>query len=1002
MSKRFAVVLLALLCGAAGVTLYSQRRSGAVAGPVPSAAGGSVSFRILLGVNDRTGANWDGTIAVSPGRITEIRGWRFGGADSADLKSWKVATRPSDGKKGKAGGVLENGVVVTADAGEDARFEVRLAQGTFSFQTRELPFGGPKEFLQGKVVVDRAPMITQLTESAEEQDFPAMAAAGDAVYVSFVEFRHGDRAAEARRTFEEEPKSFDFLTRPVGGDQVMLLEYSKSGKKWGAPVAVSAAKQDVMRSAVAVDGQKRVWVIWSANVNGNLDLYAKYRSGGTWSREIRVTTNEGTDVNPVAAVDAQGRVWVAWQGYRNGSLDVLVAAQNGDSLGAESVVSSSKQSDWDASIAAAGNGEIAVSWDTYDKGDYDVWVRRMKWEGGVRMQPGMGVAVSRNFEARSSIAYDAKNRLWVAYEASETQWGKDFGAYETTGVALYQNHNLKVKCLEGNRVMETAGSLDEALAGASTGALAARRRRAAEQAAGKAMPNPELVKLRQPSATPQPPPMPMNSFPRLAADGDGGVYLSYRATTAARGPMGTTWMQEVARLRGDRWEGPITIPETDYWLDNRAAMAMIAPGHLMLVSGTDHRMSASRARRRAAAAGDAAAMIQADLIAAELAFGVAPAAQLKAASGVGVAAPDPSVAAERDQVSLMRNYRANVAGAGLQLMRGEFHRHTEMSGDGGRDGPLIDAYRYMIDAAYMDWGGCCDHDNGGGREYSWWLQQKLTDAYKMGSTFVPMFSYERSVRYPEGHRNVVMARRGVRPLPRLPKVADEAPPAPAPDTKMLYRYLREYGGIVASHTSGTNMGTDWRDNDPVVEPVVEIYQGDRQNYEMPGGPRSNNSGDSIGGWRPLGFVSLALQKGYKLGFQASSDHISTHMSYCNLWVTSPSREGVMEAFRKRRVYGATDNILADVRVGSHFMGEEFTVSEPPSIAVKLWGTDVFAKVHVIRDGVYVYTAEPRTKKVDFTWKDSGAVKGKAAYYYVRGEQADGEIVWVSPMWINYR
>jgi len=23
-------------------------------------------------------------------------------------------------------------------------------------------------------------------------------------------------------------------------------------------------------------------------------------------------------------------------------------------------------------------------------------------------------------------------------------------------------------------------------------------------------------------------------------------------------------------------------------------------------------------------------------------------------------------------------------------------------------------------------------------------------------------------------------------------------------------------------------------------------------------------------------------------------------------------------------------------------------------------------------------------------------------YYVRGEQADGELVWVSPMWITYR
>ena len=89
---------------------------------------------------------------------------------------------------------------------------------------------------------------------------------------------------------------------------------------------------------------------------------------------------------------------------------------------------------------------------------------------------------------------------------------------------------------------------------------------------------------------------------------------------------------------------------------------------------------------------------------------------------------------------------------------------------------------------------------------------------------------------------------------------------------------------------------------------------------MPGAPRSNSAKDSIGGWRPLGFVSLALQKGYRLGFQASSDHISTHMSYCNLWVTSPTREAIMEAFHKRRVYGATDNILADVQCGASLHG----------------------------------------------------------------------------------
>ena len=217
---------------------------------------------------------------------------------------------------------------------------------------------------------------------------------------------------------------------------------------------------------------------------------------------------------------------------------------------------------------------------------------------------------------------------------------------------------------------------------------------------------------------------------------------------------------------------------------------------------------------------------------------------------------------------------------------------------------------------------------------------------------------------------------------------------------MLYRYLRQFQGIVASHTSATQMGTDWRDNDPILEPVVEIYQGERQNYEMPGAPRTIEANYAIGGWRPLGFVSLALQKGYRLGFEASSDHISTHMSYCNLWVTSRTREGVMEAFRKRRIYGATDNILADVRCGEHFMGEEFAMSAAPVLKIHLVGTDEFAKVSVIRDGAAVYTASPGTREVTFEWKEPAAADGGTHYYYVRGEQKDGQLVWVSPMWIR--
>ena len=38
--------------------------------------------------------------------------------------------------------------------------------------------------------------------------------------------------------------------------------------------------------------------------------------------------------------------------------------------------------------------------------------------------------------------------------------------------------------------------------------------------------------------------------------------------------------------------------------------------------------------------------------------------------------------------------------------------------------------------ASLDWVGCCDHDNGAGREYTWWITQKLTDIfYRRANSF---------------------------------------------------------------------------------------------------------------------------------------------------------------------------------------------------------------------------------------------------------------------------
>jgi hypothetical protein len=355
---------------------------------------------------------------------------------------------------------------------------------------------------------------------------------------------------------------------------------------------------------------------------------------------------------------------------------------------------------------------------------------------------------------------------------------------------------------------------------------------------------------------------------------------------------------------------------------------------------------------------------------------------------------------EAAEVARMREARIDAGDKKLRYLRGEFHRHTEYTSHNDGDGLLEDAWRYALDPGNLDWMGVGDHMNGFGVEYFWWQSQKTMDLFNNPPRFVAVVSYERSAVYPNGHRNIILPRRGIRPLPFGDLKG--TPEKGSPDTKMLYAYLKQFGGICASHTSGTDMGTDWRDNDPDVEPIVEIYQGHRHNYERPDAPRHATADTQIGGFRPAGFIDNAFDKGYRFGFQSSSDHISTHMSYGMVLTDDMSRQGIIDAFRKRHSYAATDNILVEVRCGTNLMGEAFDTAKKPTLNVTVKGTSPIARIHVIRDNKYVYSTEPKKADVTLSYTDMALQAGKTSFYYVRVEQADGNLAWASPMWITYK
>jgi len=1014
-----------------------------------------ITVAVVVGLQDREPTVWEGKFTTTNCRLLEADGWRFTGDDYATAADYRIKTRPFIGRfatrdprfdMSKAP-ITANGFILTLGVeGGNASLQIGTPKGEIGVPLANFGYGSARRVLDGHAEIRRVPNYSTVVLSPNEESFPSAARAKEGVAASYVALSHGpgfdapfklpgdpgpravgkkkrkDAATRGPSAAEDVkmPDDFAFLTAPCGGDQVMFT-CQKDGI-WSAPEAVTDPGQRVLGTATAVDGEGRTWVFWAARKEQNWDVFGRSRLDGKWSAPITISTAPGSDLFPRAATESGGRVWVTWQSLGETGGDILAAVQKGEGFSPPELIAADPANEWDPAIATSSDGRIAIAWDTYANGHYDVMVRLLangKWEEPVPVTRGpLG-------EARPDLAFDTRNRLWITYEVAPENWGKDYGPYDRSPsrTALYQERSIGLRVFDAGRWLEPKSQPSSAFP-----TLGGRRQKPAA----------DVKKQRH-----------LIAQPRITVGEDGRIWISARAKIRQfEAGTGDTWVEYLTCLDGEKWRSAFPVPGTDDHLHQTAALLPSRKSGVSMVAVSDGRFRAAARMnlpqiyvRRSPDSPPATTrpnpqyadpIFNQEIYFVETGTVAIPDAEteLVAATEDAIAPPAPELAQEASNVKAIRGYRAEIGGKSHRIARGEFHRHTELSGDGGSDGSIFDMWRYGLDMASHDWIGNGDHDNGS-REYSWWITQKTTSAYTIPGTFYPVWSYERSNNYPDGHRNAVFVREGIRPLPRLrgglgKAMDDLAPDAPrphSPDSLMFFKYLEQLDGICASHTSGTDMGTDWRDFGGKVEPVVEIYQGERNSYERPGGPRASSDAYSIGGFRPLGFVSLALKKGYRLGFESSSDHVSTHMSYCCVYVEKPTREDVVQGLRKRHVYGATDNIIADVRCGDYFMGDEFTIGQPPTIRVKLLGTAPFAEIIIVRDDEIVYSSNPDASDVQFEWTDSGAKPGATSYYYVRGTQRgettvknvkshagnnvdvplnNGEVVWTSPMWITFK
>lgn len=989
--------LLLLISGAilvAVASIASQQRQDAGSHPVLLRAAQSadavppVAILLEMGIGDTRSADWSGEATVKGARVVRRAGYRFRGEDKLiEPKRWQAASR-------RAVRAPKNNPIIKrlepmATVGVVFYLEPSPKQAVLTLEMDEkaLPKGvvpldkvmaGEKVTLwNGSALVRRISTAQPVATGPTEDDQPAAAYGPDgtlwAAYTSYT-LRDESRRIE-QHNFPKQPANFQSLYHPEYTEQLFVRSY-KAGQ-WSEPIAITDNHQDIARCAVAVTGTGTVWAIYSAHRDDNFAIYARplHGKGGKMllGEEQRLASNDGPDLTPVACADAAGHVWVAYQSWTDGRAQIWgIVNRNGVWGKAQPVIDGQTGNCWYPALAADSKGQVAIACDTYADSNYDVVVNVGTAEKMPVPTTARKVASGDHFQARPALVYDVSGRLWVAYEYGPEKWGKDYGALDSKdGYPLYSGRTVRVVCVDGVKLLRPAAELPPLEAD-----------------------TPQLpfnaIKTNQYERRSR------FAYPKIGLDGKGRVWLTYRRNFGSRytSHPGSYWLTYARRLDGKAWSPEMELHHSDGLPDHRPILLPHPSGGLLVVHNTDGRYTTP------------------ETINNEIYLSVLDVSKPQAAPVLAdeISLKGSRRTAEADDIQRVRAYRLKIGGKEYRLLRGEFHRHTAISWDGAPDGSLEDMFRYAIDAAGMDWIGNGDHDNGAGREYPWWLIQKWSDAYHVARRFTPMFTYERSVSYPHGHRNVMFDRRGIMTLPRLAAAAGQKAVAGVhpDDTRMLYRYLHEFGGICASHTSATGMGTDWRDNDSKVEPVVEIYQGDRMSYEYIGAPKAgydpqdNKFPANAGGWKPAGFIDNALRdKGYKIAFQSSSDHWSTHLSYFVVLAEEHSRTGILAAVKKRHTYAATDNIIVDLRCGEYMQGDEFTTNMAPKLEFNVVGTNTLTKLDVLKDSEVTASFTPKKRAYRGSWTEPNP-DGRAHYYYIRVQQQDGEMAWASPLWIQQR
>jgi hypothetical protein len=296
---------------------------------------------------------------------------------------------------------------------------------------------------------------------------------------------------------------------------------------------------------------------------------------------------------------------------------------------------------------------------------------------------------------------------------------------------------------------------------------------------------------------------------------------------------------------------------------------------------------------------------------------------------------------------------------------------------------LSEYFRFARDVSALDFASHQRNDH----EVSaaeWAGTQRVVKAYNAPERFVVFLGYEWSGEHAVGGDHNIYYLDDDQPIRRSghEMVADKSDQATdLPHIQDVYRAFRGQRVLLVPHVGGRPANLAF--HDAALEPVIEVHS-THGTFE----------------W----FLHEALERGYQVGVIAGSDDYKLRLGgaypgigdrrfvrggLTAVYARGLTREALFEAVKARRCYGTTGaRILVWVDADGHMMGEAYTTSTPPKLAVQVLGTTALETVEVFRGLQKVYTHPPPTasappsRRIKITW---GGASRRSSYAGVQWE-----------------